>query len=667
MTDVHTSPAIGNTTSATTIIDGLEGNHSTGMCRCPAHNDRIPSLHVSTGRNGSPVFHCHAGCSQEAVIAALKQRGLWGGRNADVIPLPQRRQQEEREREEYEKRTSCVPAVFNRAVSGTEPLRRYFQGRGIDTVPPSAAYLEPGAAVDLARKRPDLGLGHGEGQGAPIMAFPIWSGRKVTGVHATMLSRDGRTKLNDNARRTLGIIKGGYIQLGYIDRARPLDRLIIAEGVETAMAAAQICGGIPMSLTPPLIPGSKVAAIAALSAGNMPNVEPPAALDYIIAADNDETGMKKAKELAEKLAGPGRTVRIAAPPSGDWNDALRAAGRNTQQLAWYREKILQADPIYTGLFLPTARAMTMGEILELDFPPLAYLLKPWLSTGALAMIHAKRGDGKTRFAMQIGYAVATGTPLLSWSTGEPRRVLYVDGELPGGSLLARLRVLGPKSDNLMILARDVLRLRNCTLPSLATPEGQQWLNAIIESCGAEFIILDSLSTLFGTLVENEPEAWGPIQEWMMAHRFRGRSILLVHHEGKATGSQRGHSKREDAMDVIVRLQEQRDQATDAESAFELSFPKCRDFHGADAKPMLLRLNTTSGAAVWTHEAIEDSHTRVAALRAEGYTQAEIARRLNLSPSRVSRVVHDIERGGRGDGREGNGHDRGGLWGPEVSA
>ena len=39
-------------TSAAEIIAGLGGNPATGMCRCPAHDDKKPSLHVSRWRNG---------------------------------------------------------------------------------------------------------------------------------------------------------------------------------------------------------------------------------------------------------------------------------------------------------------------------------------------------------------------------------------------------------------------------------------------------------------------------------------------------------------------------------------------------------------------------------------------------------------------------------------
>ena len=47
------------------------------MARCPAHQDRTPSLSIGAADDGKVLIHCHAGCSQEFVIAALRQCGLW--------------------------------------------------------------------------------------------------------------------------------------------------------------------------------------------------------------------------------------------------------------------------------------------------------------------------------------------------------------------------------------------------------------------------------------------------------------------------------------------------------------------------------------------------------------------------------------------------------------
>jgi 5S rRNA maturation endonuclease (ribonuclease M5) len=46
------------------------------MMRCPAHEDHDPSCSI-TEVAGKVLIHCHAGCRQDDVVAALRERGLW--------------------------------------------------------------------------------------------------------------------------------------------------------------------------------------------------------------------------------------------------------------------------------------------------------------------------------------------------------------------------------------------------------------------------------------------------------------------------------------------------------------------------------------------------------------------------------------------------------------
>lgn len=39
--------------------------------RCPAHDDRQPSLSISEGADGRVLLHCHAGCSTESICQSL--------------------------------------------------------------------------------------------------------------------------------------------------------------------------------------------------------------------------------------------------------------------------------------------------------------------------------------------------------------------------------------------------------------------------------------------------------------------------------------------------------------------------------------------------------------------------------------------------------------------
>ena len=68
--------------SASKIATALGGQRSGDgwACKCPAHDDKHPSLSVSDGAGGKVLVRCHAGCSQEAVISALRARGLWNNR-----------------------------------------------------------------------------------------------------------------------------------------------------------------------------------------------------------------------------------------------------------------------------------------------------------------------------------------------------------------------------------------------------------------------------------------------------------------------------------------------------------------------------------------------------------------------------------------------------------
>lgn len=56
-------------------------------CKCPAHDDTNPSLYMSE-KNDKILLKCFAGCSQEAVINALRARDLWPAPQVRNAPPP---------------------------------------------------------------------------------------------------------------------------------------------------------------------------------------------------------------------------------------------------------------------------------------------------------------------------------------------------------------------------------------------------------------------------------------------------------------------------------------------------------------------------------------------------------------------------------------------------
>ena len=63
--------------TAETIAKALGGRKAGAewMARCPAHEDREPSLSIKDADGGKVLVRCHAGCDQQKVIPALKARG----------------------------------------------------------------------------------------------------------------------------------------------------------------------------------------------------------------------------------------------------------------------------------------------------------------------------------------------------------------------------------------------------------------------------------------------------------------------------------------------------------------------------------------------------------------------------------------------------------------
>lgn len=52
-------------------LEGVKRSGDSWIARCPAHDDRNPSLAVSVGADGKVLIRCHAGCESEAVIDAI--------------------------------------------------------------------------------------------------------------------------------------------------------------------------------------------------------------------------------------------------------------------------------------------------------------------------------------------------------------------------------------------------------------------------------------------------------------------------------------------------------------------------------------------------------------------------------------------------------------------
>jgi putative DNA primase/helicase len=282
--------------TAVTIAKALGGCKAGAawMTPCPAHDDREPSLSIADGDDGKVLVHCHAGCEQHRVIAALRALGVWPVKGWGGTTSLQPRPVGELNRDADRTKAALRMWGATSPASGTR-VETYLRSRDIFIPPP----------VPL---RFHAALNHPRGQRWPAMVALVTcgaDGRPVT-VHRTFLARDGSGKAPvEHAKMMLGPCRGGAVRLGPAGH-----RLLVAEGIETALSVMQ---------------ATAQPAWAALSTSGLRTLELPNHVrDVVLLADGDAPGEAAAQDAGLRWKRQGRRVRIARPPRGlDFNDSLR--------------------------------------------------------------------------------------------------------------------------------------------------------------------------------------------------------------------------------------------------------------------------------------------------------------------------------------------------------
>jgi putative DNA primase/helicase len=287
-------------TSALEIAIALDGKRTGGgwIARCPAHDDRTPSLSIRASDEGHVLVRCHAGCDQTAVINALKARGLWpngDGTAPAFVPFTPR----PRTGGHSAARTEAARVLWAQArpVAGTI-AEGYLRGRGIRVdLPPCLRFLPNAWHAPTKQSLPCL-----------IAAVETDSGG-VVAVHRTFLAPDGSGKAKvDPVKMALGSIAGGAVRFAVAGV-----RLGICEGIEDGLSVVQSEPSLPVWAT-----------LGTSGLGSV--ILPDCVREVVILSDGDRAGMEAANFAARRYETIGKIVRVAKPPAPykDFNDALRA-------------------------------------------------------------------------------------------------------------------------------------------------------------------------------------------------------------------------------------------------------------------------------------------------------------------------------------------------------
>ena len=309
---------------------------------------------------------------------------------------------------------------------------------------------------------------------------------------------------------TLGDLDGGTI--------------FVAEGFATAATIREV---------------SNRPVVIAYSANNLPEVvrqlreRHGAQQDIVIVADNDASGVgrNKADEAAAKHG-----ARIVMPPDlGDAND-YHLAGKD----------------LYSLLFPPADDWLVPADDFSKQPAPIKWLVKRWIQSDALIMIHGPSGGGKTFLVLDMVLSIASKGAIAEWHGNKvrPGPVVYLAGEGHHG-LRGRVAAWKQRRD---VRSLDMWLSRHGL--DLNTAAGyQKTADAIRALSGTPAVIV--VDTLHRHLLGDENSATDAktmldacgalIQEFSC-------TVILVHHTGVSAEAQhraRGSSAWKGALDIEI--------------------------------------------------------------------------------------------------------------------
>ena len=271
---------------------GGKWSRAGGMCCCPAHADRTPSLSVTIGKS-AVLLHCFAGCTNEKVMrglaaAGLKAADLFSGPGGPIVATP-------------------------RAEGPSRNAQRLWRDAVVLAGSPAAQYLAQ-RSIEIAsselRYHPKMPLGPKDDvRFLPALIAAVRNDEGILAVHRTFLDlRTAKLAGFDRPKRALGSLGAGAVRL-----AMPRGgRLGLAEGTESALSAQQLFG---------------VPCWASLGNERFGLVTIPESVRELhLFVDADAGGALAEARARESYAHEGRRIVTRRPTidGQDWNDVLVA-------------------------------------------------------------------------------------------------------------------------------------------------------------------------------------------------------------------------------------------------------------------------------------------------------------------------------------------------------
>jgi putative DNA primase/helicase len=458
-------------------LDRVRQNGQGWMARCPAHDDGTNSLKVDEGDDGTALVHCHAGCTQEAIVKAL------GLTMADLF-------------EHRHGGSPRPPAITLAQLARAKRLPEAWLAQTLGW------YDLPGGGV---------GIPYRDETGKPLH-----------------VKRRTALKAKEGSYWPKGVQLMAYGLEG-LAAAREAGSLILVEG-ETDTATLRYHGfpvlGIPGADGVKVLQADHLKGVHTIYAWQEPDAGGAtfvqrlavrlATLGYqghtkVIRLE----GVKDASELHSRdPEGFQAAMRQAMATAADLPDNDSAEGD------------------------PHARRPVLISMADVEPEPVTWLWEPYIPLGKVTILEGDPGEGKTWLALTIAAAVSCGRTPYSGEPRSPADVIYLTAEDGlGDTLRPRLEVSGADLTRIHCLTGwastmdDGKEVSGCV--TLADVE---LLEQVLADRRPALLVIDPLQAYIGAQVDiHRANETRPILTGLavLAARY-GCAILIIRHLSKAS-------------------------------------------------------------------------------------------------------------------------------------
>ena len=511
--------------SAVELFEALKGRGKPHdfVCCCPAHEDRNPSMSV-TEKDGRVLVHCHAGCPQEAVIAALRDRGVWpelkpnGSTNGHYHSNPTSRRPISRENGRSEVVEIEVVSPEELRLPPTLPVPttddhvRHYRREALTSlnVLREHVYRQGGVPVFIKQrliKGPKFLPYYRVEDGAA----ELWQSHEPAGFKKLPYVSPGRDPFKSEGAESRSLF--------WCEGERDVDTLA-KQGLDafTFGAAKNIPAGAEL-----YVKGRKV----------------------IIPVDNDDAGRRDAEAKAQRCWGHATSIKVISfpdlPAGGDISDWLVEHTRDE-----LRQKVLQTPdwqpPERTAEEIGVREAPLEGslEVICLaDVSPrqIEWLWPDWIAIGKVSVLAGNGGQGKTTILCDWAARASTGARWPDDAAGSaPGDVIILAAEDDVEDTLAP-RLIAAGADRARIFTVRAVHNNDNSRRSFSLQADLARLESLIrEKNNVRLVIIDPISSYLGKVDSHKNADVRSVLEPLaeMAARLRV-AVVCNNHFSKGAG------------------------------------------------------------------------------------------------------------------------------------